>query len=90
MCGCVGLSSSCSGHDGDVDDKNWMVEHAAEWIEAGASIIGGCCRTTPGMIQQLARYIAEARCSVLSAREGVQHETAPAHLAASDATSVAV
>ena len=29
------------------DDDKPLVDYCAEWIDAGASMIGGCCRTTP-------------------------------------------
>uniref|UniRef100_A0A7R9UCK1 Hcy-binding domain-containing protein n=1 Tax=Pinguiococcus pyrenoidosus TaxID=172671 RepID=A0A7R9UCK1_9STRA len=53
------------GEDWDPHSKSWVgtgpeeasdLEYAAEakrWIDAGASIIGGCCRTTPDTIGQL-------------------------------------
>jgi homocysteine S-methyltransferase len=32
--------------------------HAAAWIAAGATLVGGCCRTTPGHIAALAELVA--------------------------------
>jgi homocysteine S-methyltransferase len=31
-------------------------EHAREWYEAGARMIGGCCRTTPEDIRVIASW----------------------------------
>jgi S-methylmethionine-dependent homocysteine/selenocysteine methylase len=31
----------------DAIDPDRYAEHSMEWVEAGASIIGGCCGTTP-------------------------------------------
>jgi len=28
-----------------------------EWLEAGAKLIGGCCRTTPNDIKEISNYI---------------------------------
>jgi homocysteine S-methyltransferase len=36
------------------EDWDWPAA-ATRWLAAGASLIGGCCRTTPEHIQQLAR-----------------------------------
>ena len=52
-------------NNGDIyhpDTKTWtpnpsglnLARLAPQWIDAGASIIGGCCRTTPSDIQELA------------------------------------
>ena len=35
-----------------------FVDAARNWVDAGATIIGGCCRTTPADIQSLHRWIA--------------------------------
>lgn len=37
------------------------LEHARRWIDAGATIIGGCCGTGPAHIAALAAVAAEAR-----------------------------
>ena len=36
-------------------------EHAREWYEAGARLIGGCCRTTPEDIRVIASWVRPAR-----------------------------
>ena len=36
------------------DHTNTLAAHAAEWRAAGARILGGCCRTTPADIAELA------------------------------------
>jgi homocysteine S-methyltransferase len=52
-----------SGENYDAVGKRWRPHHAAQpafalearsWYEAGARLIGGCCRTTPADIQHLA------------------------------------
>ncbi|MCH8165330.1 MAG: homocysteine S-methyltransferase family protein [Planctomycetes bacterium] len=50
---------------------NWMVtdavdpaqyaKYAQRWIDAGATIVGGCCGTTPGTIQAIADQLIRAR-----------------------------
>ncbi|WP_045736726.1 homocysteine S-methyltransferase [Xanthomonas sp. MUS 060] len=56
-----------SGERYDASDKRWsadataacaLVEHVDRWRQAGARLIGGCCRTTPQQIAQLARHLA--------------------------------
>ncbi|MDH2424536.1 homocysteine S-methyltransferase [Sphaerisporangium sp. TRM90804] len=51
-----------SGEDWDAENRRWVgvtdpgefAEAALEWRDAGASIIGGCCRTTPEHIRRIA------------------------------------
>lgn len=53
-------------------DRNWQgessldqfVELASEWIDSGASIVGGCCRTTPEHIGNLRQLIIERERSI--------------------------
>ncbi|KAL6008060.1 Catalyzes methyl transfer from S-methylmethionine (SMM) to adenosyl-L-homocysteine (AdoMet) [Asimina triloba] len=40
-----------------VSDEDF-VSHVSKWRDAGASLIGGCCRTTPNTV----RAIAQALC----------------------------
>ncbi len=50
-----------SGEPYDPNGKQWLapdespplLQSASHWVEAGATIIGGCCRTTPDEIAQL-------------------------------------
>lgn len=50
-----------SGEAFDVDKKIWygdmrqktFGDHAKQWYEAGATMIGGCCRTTPKNINEI-------------------------------------
>ncbi len=54
-----------SGETYDLIKKRWegtsgadqFVEWAGQWAEAGARIIGGCCRTTPGYIRALRKTL---------------------------------
>lgn len=39
------------------------VEHARDWVDAGATIIGGCCGTTPDHIAALHRFISKSEAS---------------------------
>ena len=38
-----------------------FAREAQTWVQAGAQIIGGCCRTTPAHVQALGRFIAQGR-----------------------------
>ncbi|XQA75058.1 homocysteine S-methyltransferase [Xanthomonas sacchari] len=44
----------------DSADAGGLVDHLAAWRAAGARLIGGCCRTTPQDIAQLARRLASS------------------------------
>ncbi|KAB7775694.1 MULTISPECIES: homocysteine S-methyltransferase [Xanthomonas] len=44
----------------DSADAGSLVDHLAAWRAAGARLIGGCCRTTPQDIAQLARRLASS------------------------------
>jgi S-methylmethionine-dependent homocysteine/selenocysteine methylase len=37
-----------------------FAEHAADWLAAGASLVGGCCGTTPGHIAAVAQRMRSA------------------------------
>lgn len=55
-----------SGEAWDADARRWdgrashVTASLQEWIDAGASWLGGCCRTTPADIRQV-RALADAR-----------------------------
>ncbi|XP_008804975.2 homocysteine S-methyltransferase 2 [Phoenix dactylifera] len=56
-----------SGESYDADRKEWVastdvsdedfVSYVSRWHEAGASLIGGCCRTTPNTIRAVSRAL---------------------------------
>ncbi|AJQ96803.1 homocysteine S-methyltransferase [Gynuella sunshinyii] len=58
-----------SGEQYDADSKTWRVrEHCshhslgsevAEWVNLGARLVGGCCRTSPDDIKAVAEYRGE-------------------------------
>lgn len=70
-----------SGESYDPVRKDWVlsgatdddfVSYVSKWREAGASLIGGCCRTTPNTI----RAIAKALCKGLDAvKEEAEQQT---------------
>lgn len=45
----------------DAADPAQYAQYAQRWIHAGAAIIGGCCGTTPAMIQAIADRLIRAR-----------------------------
>ena len=56
-----------SGEAWDPDGRRWIfgaagpdvdVAAARTWVEAGASLIGGCCRVTPDQIASIAGAVA--------------------------------
>lgn len=57
-----------SGETYNVSDKSWSgtvtpgdcATAAVEWIEAGATIVGGCCRMGPEHISAMASLVSEA------------------------------
>lgn len=55
-----------SGERWDADARRWdgaggvPLALAHEWVEAGARLVGGCCRTTPAHIAALAAAIGVA------------------------------
>ncbi|XP_050238555.1 homocysteine S-methyltransferase 2 [Mercurialis annua] len=60
-----------SGESYDADRKEWVqntgvsdedfVSYVNKWCEVGASLIGGCCRTTPNTIRAICRTLADNR-----------------------------
>ncbi|CAI9118412.1 OLC1v1019980C1 [Oldenlandia corymbosa var. corymbosa] len=57
-----------SGETYDADRKQWVpsegsvhedfVSYVGKWREAGASLIGGCCRTTPNTIRAISKALS--------------------------------
>jgi S-methylmethionine-dependent homocysteine/selenocysteine methylase len=39
------------------DDPETYAAHAQRWVDAGATIVGGCCGTTPAHIATLRRRL---------------------------------
>ncbi|XP_072978585.1 homocysteine S-methyltransferase 3-like isoform X1 [Typha angustifolia] len=59
-----------SGESYDAEKKEWLassvqdedfVPDVTKWHEAGASLIGGCCRTTPRTIRAISRALRESK-----------------------------
>lgn len=57
-----------SGEHYDAVTKTWSGESSCDtfalmsqaWYETGAKLIGGCCRTTPGHIQEVSNWVRQA------------------------------
>lgn len=43
--------------NGVVDED--FVSYVGKWQEAGASLFGGCCRTTPNTIRAISKALSE-------------------------------
>ena len=41
----------------DAVDPQRFAEYAMDWVDAGASIIGGCCGTTPATIAAIGKLL---------------------------------
>ncbi|KAL8548251.1 hypothetical protein ACS0TY_007538 [Phlomoides rotata] len=62
-----------SGESYDADQKEWVqntgvsdkdfVSYVNKWCEVGASLVGGCCRTTPHTIRSIYRTLS-CKCKV--------------------------
>ncbi|KAL2463786.1 Homocysteine S-methyltransferase 2 [Forsythia ovata] len=67
-----------SGETYDADRKEWLpstgvsdvdfVSHVGKWCDAGASLVGGCCRTTPDTIRAISKALS-SRSNVVSPTE---------------------
>ena len=54
----IGLADPIQGWiNTDAESPTRYAEYALAWLKAGATIIGGCCGTTPEHIQRLSRLI---------------------------------
>lgn len=73
-----------SGETYDPDRKEWVpatgvsdesfVSYVSKWNETGASLIGGCCRTTPNTIRAIQKALSSSRYGdrVYHTKENVQ------------------
>ncbi len=53
----AGLPQMIEGRTLYLAAPEYMAEHARRFVQLGASIVGGCCGTTPDMIRQIRIYI---------------------------------
>jgi methionine synthase / methylenetetrahydrofolate reductase(NADPH) len=73
---------------------DYFAEYALAFVEAGASVVGGCCGTTPGHIAAMRRALdappelRPARLALAGVREGSE-EALPAEAAAGGSTGLA-
>lgn len=46
----------------DLDDASGtdLASYVGKWRQAGAAIVGGCCRTSPTTVRAIARALREA------------------------------
>ncbi|MGL5827883.1 MAG: homocysteine S-methyltransferase, partial [Nocardioides sp.] len=58
----IGYPNSGEGWDGVgrewTGEPVFVADHAVDWVSAGARLVGGCCRVTPGDIAALSRHLA--------------------------------
>lgn len=43
--------------DGEVGNPDWYAGMASRWVDAGAKVIGGCCRTRPQYIKAIIQHV---------------------------------
>lgn len=64
----AGLPQVVEGRTLYLAAPEYMAEHARRFVQLGASIVGGCCGTTPEMIRQIRAFVrsvaAEPRAAV--------------------------
>ncbi len=67
----AGLPQEIEGRTLYLAAPEYMAEHARRFVQMGASIVGGCCGTTPNMIAEIRSFIrsvaAERRSPVATA-----------------------
>ncbi|KAK7336778.1 hypothetical protein VNO77_17326 [Canavalia gladiata] len=78
-----------SGETYDADLKEWVqntgvtdedfVSYVNKWCELGASLVGGCCRTTPATIRGIFRTLSSNQSTVLAGVTAVSSERKPMH-----------
>jgi len=51
-------------------DPNAYAEHAMAWVEAGASIVGGCCEVGPAHIKELSARLSAAGHKIVGGLNG--------------------
>ncbi len=77
----AGLPQVVEGRTIYLAAPEYMAEHARRFVQLGASVVGGCCGTTPDMVRQMAHYMrsvkGEAR-SVAVSRAAAEPVRAPA------------
>jgi methionine synthase I (cobalamin-dependent)/5,10-methylenetetrahydrofolate reductase len=61
-----GFPANVDGRTLFISGANYFAERGAEIVQAGASIIGGCCGTTPAHIEALASRVKELKRPVRS------------------------
>jgi methionine synthase I (cobalamin-dependent)/5,10-methylenetetrahydrofolate reductase len=57
----AGLPQIVEGRTLYLAAPEYMAEHARRFVQAGATIVGGCCGTTPEMIRHMGAYLRSVR-----------------------------
>ncbi len=57
----AGLPQVVEGRTLYLAAPEYMAEYARRSVQAGATLVGGCCGTTPDMIRQIAHYVRSVR-----------------------------
>lgn len=65
-----------SGETYDADLKEWVqntgvtdedfISYVNKWCELGASLVGGCCRTTPDTVRKIYRTLSSSQSAILA------------------------
>ncbi|KAL2320981.1 hypothetical protein Fmac_029950 [Flemingia macrophylla] len=67
-----------SGETYDADLKEWVqntgvtdedfISYVSKWCELGASLVGGCCRTTPATIRKIYSALSSSQSAILATK----------------------
>lgn len=73
----AGLPQVVEGRTLYLAAPEYMAEHARRFVQLGASVIGGCCGTTPEMIKQIRAYVRSVHQERRTPVQIVDGEKAP-------------
>ena len=77
----AGYPSVVHGRNVYLSSPDYLREHAASFVAAGAAIVGGCCGTTPEHIRAMAREVHGARRAQTARAVSVTVEAEIEHIA---------
>jgi len=42
-----------------------LISYVTKWLEVGASLVGGCCRTTPATIRKIYSVLSRGKSAIV-------------------------